>query len=161
MSLVIVIEGDTDRPVVEKLAAEAGLEVGEVLDMGGKSQLDLNVSAFNKAARGSPWLVLRDLDADQPCAPNLLRALLARPSPWMCFRIAVREVESWLLADTEAISEFLKVPIQRVPLEPDAQADPSRTPVQLAAGRRARKYGGHLCPDPGAPRPSGPCTRRS
>lgn len=47
-------------------------------------------------------------------------------------RIAGREVEAWLPADREGIAEFLAVGIAKVPREPERDADPKRTLVNLA-----------------------------
>ena len=132
MSLVIVVEGDTDIPVARALAADARLGVAVVQDMGGKSRLDARLSGFNNAAKGTPWFVLRDLDTDAGCAPEFLTQVPLTPSAWMVFRLAVREVESWLLADIEGMSKFLHVPATQFPADPDAESDPTVTLVNLA-----------------------------
>jgi hypothetical protein len=93
--------------------------------------LDQDLPGYNASAKGTPWLVLRDLD-DEPCAPALLRRLAVRPAKWMCLRIPVREVEAWLLADGGAIARYLKVPVSKVPRDPDSLPDPTRTIVNLA-----------------------------
>jgi hypothetical protein len=132
MSLMVVVEGDTDIPVVRALAKDAGLEIASVLDMQGKSQIDRQLIGFNNAAKGSPWLVLRDLDEDASCAPDFLASTKLRASNWMLFRLAVREVEAWLLADTSAIAEFFHVAEGEVPLDPDLEKDPTVSLVNLA-----------------------------
>jgi hypothetical protein len=101
-------------------------------------------------------VVIVDLDTDEDCAPLLCRHWLARPAPGMCFRVAVREVESWLLADRAAFSRFMGVPQARIPLSPDTEPDPKRTIVDLA---RASRYGAiseDMVPRPGAGRDVGP-----
>ena len=101
MSLALVVEGDTDLPVARKLAQDANLHVFTEMDAGGKHNIDAEIGDYNGAAKGSPWFVLRDLDQDAPCAGRFLGGIGFRPSKWMCFRLAVRELESWLLADEE------------------------------------------------------------
>ncbi len=137
MSLVVVVEGDTDIPVASALVASAGWGVASWLDMAGKSALDASLPGFNRAARGSPWLVLRDLDTDASCAPGFLAVSRFKASEWMAFRVAVREVEAWLLADAKALASFLHVPEHRIPADPDAEEDPTRTLVNLA--RRSKR----------------------
>lgn len=137
MSLAVVVEGDTDLPVVRKLALDAGLEISVEIDCGGKARLDEDLPGYNDAAQGWPWFVLRDLDHDAPCAGDFVRALRFSPSRWMCFRIAVRELEAWLLADVEGLAGFLEVQEAWIPLEPDSEADPTAVLVNLA--RRSRR----------------------
>ena len=156
MSLMVVVEGDTDIPVVEKLAADAGLSVTQVLDMGGKSQLDAHIQGYNQAAQGSPWLVLRDMDHDAACAPELVRSLCPVASPWMAMRIAVREVESWLLADVQAMAGFLGLSEALFPLNPDAEGDPTVTLVNLARRSPRAAIRKRLVPKPGASAQVGP-----
>jgi hypothetical protein len=132
MSLIVVVEGRTDEPVVRKLAADAGLEVADVLPMRGKGRLDQRLGDFNTAAVGSPWFVLRDLDHDAACAPTYLEGLQLQVTQWMVFRLAVRELESWLLADRDGIAEYLGVALAKVPERPDELDDPKQTLVNLA-----------------------------
>ncbi|MBX3184853.1 MAG: hypothetical protein KIT72_16145 [Polyangiaceae bacterium] len=132
MTVALVVEGDTDLPYVRRLAADAGLSPWTEIDCGGKSQLDLELPGYNGAAHGSPWFVLRDLDNDAPCASALVASFDLPPAPWMCLRIAVREIEAWALADRKAIAQFFAVRPMAVPSDPDAEADPTQTLVNLA-----------------------------
>jgi len=54
----------------------------------------------------------------------------------MYFRVAVRAVESWLLADAERLATFLGVPATSIPPDPDAESDPKRTLIGLAQRSR-------------------------
>ena len=53
------------------------------------------------------------------------------------FRIAIKEVESWLLADREGFAEFTGVSIVNIPQNPDLENDPKQTLINIA--RRSRK----------------------
>ncbi len=156
MSLIAVVEGDTDLPVVRKLAEDAGLDITSEIDCAGKDYLDEHLDAYNAAAQGSPWFVLRDLDTDAPCAGDYIRNRALAPETWMCFRLAVREMEAWLLADSESIARFLKVPRNAVPANPDADADPTRTIVNLARRSTSAKVQKALVPKPGISAQVGP-----
>jgi len=149
LSLAVVVEGDTDLPVARHLAHDAGLTVHLALDQGGKDALDRELPAFNRAARGSPWLVLRDLDHDAGCAPAFLRERRFRPEPWMCFRLAVREMEAWLMADRRALARFLGIVASRIPADPDAEPDPTGTLVALARSARSRRIREAMVPRAG------------
>lgn len=137
MSVFAVVEGDTDEPIVRKLLTDVGLDVTYVHDMNGKGQLDKRLKDFNASAKGSPWFVLRDLDHDSACAPTYLRRLRLRTASWMVFRLAVREMEAWLLADREGLAKFMGLSPSVFPDRPDEEDDPTRTLVNLA--RRSKK----------------------
>lgn len=154
--VAVVFEGDTDLPVVRKLARDARLTITLELDCSGKSQLDLDLDGFNSAAKGSPWFVLRDLDEDADCAPTFLAGLGFEPSRFCCFRLAVRELESWLLADSVGIARFLEIPESLVPLDPDSEPDPTRTLVRLAQRSPRSSVRRAMAPAPGSRSVVGP-----
>jgi len=132
----IVVEGKTDVPVVKRVLSLAGHAYGRVHVMGGKHTLNRSLPAYNAAARRSFWLVLRDLDHDARCAPELRERLLPEPAPRMAFRIAVREMEAWLLGDRERLAEFLGVRLRTVPLDPECLDSPKDAVVSLAMASR-------------------------
>ena len=53
------------------------------------------------------------------------------------YRVAVRAIEAWLLADAERLAKYLGIPRTLVPRFPDQGDHPKRTLVNLA--RRSRK----------------------
>jgi hypothetical protein len=134
--VTLVVEGTIDEAVARRLLAEAGLACGPVHVRNGKAALDRRLRGYSHAARFACWLVLRDLDHDASCAPELLRELLPDPAGHLRLHLAVRSVEAWLLADAEALGRFLRVAPTRVPPQPDAVPFPKRTMVELA--RRSR-----------------------
>ena len=136
-TVTAALEGDSDVSVVRKLLAETGHDLAIVQGLRGKSFLTANLKGYNNAAKFSPWLVVRDLDLDAACAAELIGDLLPAPARKMLFRVAVREIEAWLLADKENVASFLAVAKSRVPSEPDTLSDPKLTLVNLA--RRSRK----------------------
>jgi len=73
----------------------------------------------------------------------------------MLLRIAVRTIESWLLADRERIAEFLSIDSSLVPLNPEADPSPKRTLVDLARRSRNSKVRRDLVPRPGSGREEG------
>lgn len=149
MTLIAAFEGDTDLPIVEKLARDAGLNIAYAIDCAGKPSLDAEFESYNRAAKGSPWFVLRDLDHDATCAAEYLEDQECAPSAWMCFRLAVRELESWLLADAEAIAQFFHVPLGRVPVAPDDEDDPTRALVNLVRHSTKARIRRAMIPRPG------------
>jgi hypothetical protein len=74
----------------------------------------------------------------------------------MCFRVAVRELESWLLADTEALAGFLGIRKILIPPGPDLLDDPKQVLVSLGARARRADIRGDLVPRPASGRSIGP-----
>lgn len=135
--VTIAAEGTTDVAVAKRLLAEVGLQAGPEYIKSGKAALGRHLGGYNSAARFSCWLVLRDLDHDAACAPELRAALLPAPSRLMRLHIAVRAIEAWLLADTEAFGTFFSVAESRIPPNPESLDDPKEALVNLV--RRSRR----------------------
>jgi hypothetical protein len=154
--VTIAVEGMSDRPVARNLLTTVGLEIGKVYDNGGKSRLDRRLTGFNNAAQFAPWFVLRDMDHDAPCPGELVTQKLVRPAPLMCFRVAVRETEAWLLADREQIATWLSIPLERVPVDPDLLPDPKQALINLARHSRSRALREDLVPADGTTAQVGP-----
>lgn len=152
----VLLEGDGDVPIARRLLESVGLEIGAVYGLNGKNRVDERLEVYNEAARFAKWLVLRDLNGDAPCAPQLLRDLLPNPSPGMCFRLAVRAAEAWLMADRPMMATFLRVPVARVPTSPDQLRDPKTTLVNLARHSRRRAIRTDMVPRRGVSSRVGP-----
>lgn len=131
------MEGILDEAVLRRLVESVGAEISYIYPVGGKQQLDQRLSGYNEAAKHSPWCVLRDFDADASCPAELKACLLPELAPNMCFRIVVRAVESWLMADRQQIASFLSVPRARIPVSPEDARDPKEVLINLA--RRSNK----------------------
>ena len=102
---------------------------------GGFRQLKRKVRNYqNMASFGYPVLLIADLDSAE--CPESLRStwLEAKPNECFLFRVAVREIEAWLLADRLAIADFLKINRKKVPDAPERLTDPKATLLRLARG---------------------------
>lgn len=135
--IAIACEGITDEAVAVRLVTHVGGSVGTVYGKGGKAQLHQRMQGYANAARYAPWFVLVDLDHDADCVPPLLSNWAPHLPSLLCFRIAVREVEAWLLADRERLASFLGVAQDRLPAQPESLDDPKQALVNAA--RRSRK----------------------
>ena len=135
--VIYAVEGATDVPVAEKLVRMVGRIPRRGPIPAGKGRLDINLPRWNVPSNRQPFLVLRDWDANDgvACVPALLDKLRgeAAGSPGLAVRIAVRSVESWLLADSEAFSTFFRVRRDLLPTEPDEIADPKGVVLQLCS----------------------------
>ena len=156
MSIAAVAEGHLDEAVLRAVIRHAGGIPGPVYGKHGKQYIRKNLHGYNQAANHAPWLVLVDLDQDADCAPPFRATWLLRPAPMMCFRVAVREVEAWLLADRRRIAEFLGVDSRNVPTDVEAIPDPKHTVLQLAHVSRRKAIRQDMVPRPGSGREVGP-----
>jgi hypothetical protein len=139
--LIVAIEDRLSESVAMKVARHVlgeSVAVRSVL-CNGYGSLKRKLPSFRNASRQYPVWLLTDLDR-WPCPAALINdwtggaALPAKLS----FRVAVREIESWLLADRDEIAEFLGVSSGKIERNPDAINDPKRYLVSLAMkGRRA------------------------
>jgi len=150
------VEGSVDEAVIKRLIAEAGGETGPIYGKNGKSQIKQRLNGYNNAAYHSPWIVLVDLNHEADCAPPMKTAWLPKPAPRMCFRIAVKEVEAWLLADRERFASFFRVRISDIPVSPESIDDPKEEVVELAKKSRSRDIRQDMVPRPGSGRKIGP-----
>ncbi len=76
---------------------------------GGYGYLRRNIRGWNHAAKGCPFFVLTDLD-NINCAPALINDWMQEERhPNLIFRVAVKEVEAWLLADIDGFSKYTGV----------------------------------------------------
>lgn len=144
--LTSAVEGAFDEAVVKRIVGAVGGELGTVYGKKGKHALLRRLGGYNAAAECSPWIVLVDLDRDADCAPPFRAECLPQPACSMCFRIAVRAVEAWLLADRERFSRFLGVRIASLPRSPEDVEDPKQLVVELARGSTKRDIRTDLVP---------------
>lgn len=154
--VTIAVEGTTDAAVAKRLLVEAGHQCGPEYVRRGKAALDERLQSYNSAARFACWLVLRDLDRDAGCAPELVRRLLPSPALNMRFHISVHAVEAWLLADLQAFSSFFAVPRSRIPAEPEALLHPKQTILDIARHSRKKAIAESLIPQEGTSARVGP-----
>lgn len=115
-----------------------------------------NVRKFNGMAAGTmPVFLPTDLDRGR-CPARLRREWLPdSPADGRLFRVAVREVESWLLADRDALAGFLGITVDLVPRNPDRIADPKTAFLGLTKRSRDRILREEILPAPGAVSPAG------
>ncbi len=165
MSLPIKVlywaEGPTDRAAAVALIVSVGAVPGpdysaRSKSASGKQRLDEKLPAYNAAAAREPFLVLRDLDQDADCAPSLLERRNQNPSEFMCFRIVVRSLEAWLMADSGALANWLKVEEARIPMAPEEPPNPKEALLALARRSTSNDIKSDLLPLPKSGRQTGP-----
>lgn len=150
------VEGVIDQAVLARMLKHERISLNVVHGLNGKDGIRMKLKGFNNAARFSPWIVLLDLDKDADCAPTLRSELLPTPAEKMVLRIAVRAVESWLMADSDAFSKFLGLRADQIPSMPDNLDDPKQTLVELARTSSKRSIRNGMPPRPDSGKKVGP-----
>ncbi|GAB3361877.1 MULTISPECIES: hypothetical protein [Giesbergeria] len=107
----------------------------------GFGYLQSKMSNWKALAKIKPVLLITDLD-QVACPSEMCEAWLGTtPTPSdLLLRIAVREVESWVLADHDAMRQLMG-PKGKLPIHPDELPDPKSHLLQLAkqASREVRQ----------------------
>lgn len=156
--IAVVVEDELSGAVMRRLIAETGRNfvIDRMINVRGYGQIKSGIGKFRTSSYALPHVMLTDLDR-YPCPPALLDNWGATDlPPQLLFRIAVREVEAWLLADREGIAEFLHVAVSKVPRTPEAENDPKRTLLNLARRSRKKRLAQELVPALGSAAPIGP-----
>ena len=154
----VAVEDELSEIVVLRLLAVAKptYHVGVTYRRGGFGYLRRTINGWNAAAKGKPFVVLTDLD-DALCPASLIRDwLTSAPNPNLLFRVAVREVEAWLLADANNLAGFLRVAETYIPKNPDTLPDPKAVLIELARRSRLKYVRDSLLPRSGSTAKQGP-----
>jgi hypothetical protein len=154
----LAVEDILSEAVLRMLLKQSGknFEVGSCFRRRGFGYLRTKIEGFNNAAKGTPFLVLTDLDQSE-CAPRLIKEwLTSRKQPNLIFRVAVRAVESWLLAHRKALSGFFGISENQFPSDPDGIPNPKKFLIRLAAKSRKRELRKSIVPAPGSTALIGP-----
>ena len=154
----LAIEDELSEVVLRRLltVANRGYHVGTTYRRGGFGYLRRTINGWNAAAKGRPFVVLTDLD-DGPCPSDLIGGWLTSPRhPNLILRVAVREVEAWLLADAGNLAKFLGIDEARIPAIPEEIRDPKAMLVELARSCRSGDIRGRLVPRRGSTAKQGP-----
>jgi hypothetical protein len=150
----LAVEDDLSEAVLIKILPDRYV-VGVCHKHGGFGYLKSNIDGFNNASKGMPFLVLTDLDMGE-CAPTLIKKWLSVPIHHnLLFRVAVREVESWVLADRDRFAKFLGIRKTLVPENVDAIDDPKKCLINLAR-KSKRNLREDIVPTEGSTAKQGP-----
>jgi hypothetical protein len=154
----LVVEDELSGVVLRKLVEQSsnGLSVHNVLSTGGFGKIKNRIDRFKNACNIVPHIILTDLDRGE-CAPSLLKDWnVGAGTQNFLFRIAVREVEAWLLADREGFAEYLNLPLAKMPQHPEQENDPKQTLFSLVRKCKKRRLVDELLPAIGSSASIGP-----
>lgn len=156
-SVILAVEDRLSDAVATKILNHFGFEIKRKTGYKGNSYLQQKVQSFNEAAHEECGIfMLTDLDSAQNCPPRLIQSWVKGTlNPRFFFRVAVIEVESWVMADRVALAAFLSIPVYRIPSSTDNIPDPKEFLVSLARRSKNKRLRDALVPADGTTRSVG------
>lgn len=158
--MIVAIEDALSAAVAQRIVAHSCPSTSATTPIGGTGYgyLKTRAPGLNRAAKGSPIFMLTDLDDPKRCPADLVTDWLqgVPRHPNFALRVAVVEVEAWLLADRERFAHFLRVSRKRVPLAPEKVPQPKELVINLARKSASRQIQTDLVPAKGSTAKIGP-----
>lgn len=155
--MIVATEDALSLAVATKLLSASGLDVTVSLGGRGNGYLRAKARELNRTAEAQPVLLLTDLDSPDRCPVTLRAAWFGgAASRHMLFRVAVHEVESWVLADAASFAAFAHVSLGRIPPKPDTEADPKQALINLCRRSTSRDIREGIVPRRGSTASIGP-----
>jgi hypothetical protein len=146
-----LVEGELDEAVAVRIIQAAKHYPGVCYGKKGVGYIKEKVRGFNKAVHQAPFLTLVDfMDTGQSCPPEVVSGWLPHRHQKMLFRVVVREIESWIIADRRNLARFLKIHLVRVPVNPEQLTDPKLALVNLARHSRSALVRDAVVPESGS-----------
>ena len=140
MAVELLVEGYTDEVFVRECYGQLGIPIATVYGKRGIDYIRAKANAFAVRGRYCPILILADfMDMKSVCPSEARHALVQVSEQHTLVRLAVRELEAWVLASRAELARFLRVPLTRVPENPDLVVDPKGTLVNLARSSSSSK----------------------
>lgn len=153
-SVILAVEDALSNVVSTKILKHFGIEIVHRIPntYQGNSYLQRRAPELNRSAAGPPYIFMfTDLDSPQNCPPQLIQSWVKAPlNSGFFLRVAIMEVESWIMADRRAFARFLSIPVYRIPSNPDAIDNPKEFLVSLARRSNRRRLRDQLVPAQGA-----------
>ena len=103
-----------------------------IRDTGGLSVILRKLSDYNRTAAALKFFVVVDLDRENCVVEFIDKCFSGAPlSRGLLFRVAVREVESWLLADRAGFCDYFKISSQKLQKDPDSLRNPKEFLIHI------------------------------
>jgi hypothetical protein len=145
---LVVVEGDLEVAVASRLLGDAGHRVfpGLFVNKHGQAAFWSDAPRYNRAAQRLRILGLVDLER-AACASGLIRQKIGpEKHPNFVLRVAVRMIESWLIADSGLADEF-ELPPSKLPRHPDQEPHAKKLLVNLVRGYSPAKIQAGFVPE--------------
>ncbi len=150
--VALATEDVLSEAVGKRLLIDAGYHIdpSPILRKNGFGYLRSKVDSWCEIAKRKPILLITDLDTAS-CAVDLRAAWMSnrKPNENLVLRIAVREIEAWLLADHQAFRTLIGNQ-GTLPPDPDLLPDPKQFLLRLVARQASREIREDLVANAGA-----------
>lgn len=146
--IAVVAEDRLTQAVLHKCIGEVlpGYRVARTEVKGGRGNVQSELEAYAALAQVMPVVIGVDLDGDD-CAPTLLGGWgRLPPQAGLLLRVAVREIEAWVIADQRRVASFIGAAPNEVPKRPDELNDPKRSLLELARSHASADLKADLVP---------------
>ncbi len=156
--LNLAVEDLVSETVIRTIIKQSGRPflIGRCYGKKGAGYLKSKIRGFNNAAKGIPFFVLTDLDQVE-CVPILLQSWVNIPlHPNFIFRVAVKEIESWILADRKNFAQYFQISIKYIPKNTDEILDPKRELIKIVSKSKKRDLKEAIVPQKGGTARIGP-----
>ncbi|MDE0041965.1 MAG: hypothetical protein OXT74_08015 [Candidatus Poribacteria bacterium] len=149
-SIILAVEDTLSDVVSTKILRHFGIEIHVRIPntYQGNTYLRRRAAELNRSAKGPPYVFMfTDLDSPKRCVPELIQSWVKAPlNPGFFLRVAVMEIESWVMADRGSLAAFLSIPVARIPVTPDDISDPKECLVSLASESKKKSIRDQLVP---------------
>lgn len=120
--------------------------------MKGSGNIRKNAPSFLKMAQNGLYtFTITDLDTTE-CVPELIQNWFYQGSKSVAlpkeviFRVAIREIESWIIADRSAFAKFIEIPRANFPKCPDDLPDSKQYLLSLIRKKGRKKWHKEMLP---------------
>lgn len=151
-NIAVVVEDDLSLAVIEQVVTQSQqpIDITRTFVERGFGNIKRSMGKYRNASNVIPHFVLRDLDQEE-CPIALRRTWGCEDLPTtLNFRVAVREVEAWLLGDAEQFASFAGIPPNKIPTAPETLTDPKQVLINLVRRSRNRRLAAEIVPSQGS-----------
>jgi len=144
----LVFEDDLSLFVMRKILVSFGDKFQENTSYlcDGYGQIKSRIDGFNNASIHCPYFILTDLDT-YDCPLELIDQWFKYPKKSsLIFRVAVREIEAWILADVEGFSKFTGVSRANFSQNPESLTDAKKRLIDFVRKSRKREIREDIVP---------------
>ncbi|MBT8420537.1 MAG: hypothetical protein KJO08_06710 [Gammaproteobacteria bacterium] len=154
---ILAVEDPLSEAMAHKLLRHCCIVPVTVFMGFGFGHLKKRAREFNKTAKNFPVFLLTDQDSPAHCPPGIIDKWLRCPrNEGFIFRVAVIEIESWVMADRKAFASFIGVNQSKIPENPDILEKPKEFVLNLVRKHGKRNLRDPLLPTRGSTAHIGP-----